>query len=580
MNPNDHENEPIVTPVAYPLSTTTVDPEAIAEAGEQAPDLPKVGARYIWLMVLAQFGVFMAFITPIAISLAVRLGELAPNNQEYLGYITGAGALWVMLTAPFMGIWSDRTRSRLGRRRPFMIGGMIVGVLSLVVMALAPSVLLLGAGWILAQWGWGTVLGNLQNSTADRLPESQRGKVAGLTGFATQVAPVIGVIATMGLTGDPLLLFLVPGVVGVVLVTLFVTLVHEDDSRGLSLERIGFAGVLGKYVYNPRRFPDFSWNWLGRFLFYFGLTLNTTFTAFFFADRLGLSITEVSGVIGTLGAVGVLATTAGALGGGFMSDRFRRRKVFLVIGGAIMAVGMVTMALSSDLALLFAGLADRLAGNRPVRRRRYGAAPGRAAREGDGCRAVHGHHRLRDVHPPGGRPVHRVGDPRDRGDRRGEELRAALLHRGRVRPARRTRHPTDQVRSLTTFTPTSRGDRRMSDATFITPAFESGHEGDPGALLATPVRASARPAARDPAHHRARPRRAAPQRDARGRRGTGAGVDLVPAPSRGLEPTTSPTLFARVRTPSARSSARGGRSGRLGWENRRNHYSDAARAVG
>ena len=114
----------------------------------------------------------MAFITPIAISLAVRLGELAPANQEYLGYITGAGALWVMLTAPFMGIWSDRTRTRIGRRRPFMIGGMIVGVLSLIVMALAPSVLLLGAGWILAQWGWGTVLGNLQNSTADRLPES------------------------------------------------------------------------------------------------------------------------------------------------------------------------------------------------------------------------------------------------------------------------------------------------------------------------------------------------------------------------------------------------------------------------
>ena len=51
-----------------------------------------------------------------------------------------------------------------------MIGGMVVGVISLVVMALAPSVLLLGVGWILAQWGWGTVLGNLQISTADRLP--------------------------------------------------------------------------------------------------------------------------------------------------------------------------------------------------------------------------------------------------------------------------------------------------------------------------------------------------------------------------------------------------------------------------
>ena len=315
-------------------------------------------------MVLAQFGVFMAFITPIAISLAVRLGELAPANQEYLGYITGAGALWVMLTAPFMGIWSDRTRTRIGRRRPFMIGGMIVGVLSLFVMALAPSVLLLGAGWILAQWGWGTVLGNLQNSTADRLPESQRGKVAGLTGFATQVAPVIGVIATMGLTGNALLLFLVPGVVGVVLVTLFVTLVHEDDSRGLPLERIGAAGVLRKYVYNPRKYPDFSWNWLARFFFYFGLTLNTTFTAFFFADRLGVSITEVSGVIGTLGGIGVLATTAGAIGGGFLSDRFRRRKVFLVLGGAIMAVGMVTMALSIGPAVPLRRVTDRFTRHR------------------------------------------------------------------------------------------------------------------------------------------------------------------------------------------------------------------------
>ena len=55
------------------------------EAALPTEDLPTVSARYIWFMVLAQFGVFMAFITPIAISLAVGSGELAPDNQEYLG---------------------------------------------------------------------------------------------------------------------------------------------------------------------------------------------------------------------------------------------------------------------------------------------------------------------------------------------------------------------------------------------------------------------------------------------------------------------------------------------------------------
>ncbi|MFF2842470.1 MFS transporter [Paenarthrobacter sp. NPDC057981] len=320
------------------------------------PDVQKVSARYIWLMVLAQFGVFVAFITPLAISLAIRVNQLAPANQEYLGYITGAGALVVMIVGPFLGMASDRTRTRIGRRRPFMIGGTVLGVISLLVMAFAPNVLVLGAGWILAQIGWGQVLGNLQISTADRLPESQRGKVAGLTGFSTQIAPVFGVVIAGGFAADPFLLFMVPGVVGVVLVALFVLFVHEADSRGMVFsENLTATSMLRKYIYNPRRYPDFSWNWLGRFLFYFGLTLNTTFTAFFFASRLDIPIEQVSGIIAALGGAGVLATTIGALGGGFLSDRLRRRRLFVLLGGAFMAAGMIMMAVSADITLLMSG---------------------------------------------------------------------------------------------------------------------------------------------------------------------------------------------------------------------------------
>src|SRR6478672_10211124 len=172
-------------PPAFPIATALTGQDELVPP-TVTPDLPRVGPRYIWLMVLAQFGVFVAFITPLAISLSVRLGGLAPGHEEYLGYITGTGAFVVMLTGPILGVLSDRTRTRIGRRRPFMIAGTLLGVVSLFLMALAPSVLLLGAGWVLAQLGWGQALANLTTSTADRLPESQRGKVAGLTGFATQ----------------------------------------------------------------------------------------------------------------------------------------------------------------------------------------------------------------------------------------------------------------------------------------------------------------------------------------------------------------------------------------------------------
>ncbi|GAA3383479.1 MFS transporter [Cryptosporangium minutisporangium] len=319
-------------------------------------DLPEVGPRYIWLMTLAQFGVFVAFITPIAISLSIRLEDLAPGRDEYLGYIIGAGAFAVVLTGPFAGILSDRTRTRLGRRRPFMIGGTLLGIGALVFMAQAPNVLSLGAAWVLMQLTWGTVLGNLQISTADRLPESQRGKVAGLTGFATQVAPVLGVGLAGLVSGNDLLLFLVPGAVGVVAVALFVVFVPEADSRLLDLgERLTVGRLLRKFVFDPRRYPDYACNWLGRFLFYFGLSLNTTFTAFFIASRLEISVEEVAGIIAAVALGGILATTVGALGGGFLSDRLRRRRVFVLLAGVLFGAGAITMAFAPGLPLIIPG---------------------------------------------------------------------------------------------------------------------------------------------------------------------------------------------------------------------------------
>jgi MFS family permease len=355
-----HEPSPSETPSAsaapaqpFPAAPAAVD-EAIGSA--QTPPETKASTSYIWFQVLGQFGVFVAFITPLAISLAIRLAELAPGHEEYLGYITGSGALVVMLTAPLFGVLSDRTRTRIGRRRPFMIAGTLLGVVSLVVMALAPSVLVLGLGWILAQLGWGQVLQNLQTSMADKLSETQRGKVAGLAGFATQVAPVFGVVIAGSFSGNALLLFLLPGLVGVILVALFVLFTREPDTRGARFdEQLSVKTLFSKYVFNPRRHPDFSLVWLGRFLFYFGLTLNTTFTAFFFASRLGVEVADVAPIIATLGLFGIGATTLGAIGGGFLSDRVRRRRVFVLLGAVLFATGAIVMALASDIPLLYTG---------------------------------------------------------------------------------------------------------------------------------------------------------------------------------------------------------------------------------
>lgn len=354
-------------PPAHSTRVTSSDPSLPRDSTTTttcAPaDLAPVSGRYIWLQVLASFGAFMAFITPVGFSLALKLSQIAPGHAEYLGYITGAGAAVAVVTAPLFGQWSDRTRSRWGRRRPFIVVGSLLGVPALATMALAPSVLVLGVGWVLTQLTWGTAFGNLQNSQADRLPEDQRGKVAGLTGFAQQIAPVVGVGLASVLIGGHrplmttnLLVFLVPGVLGLLFVLAFALFVHEPDSRSLDLgEALSIRDIFRRMVFKPSEHPDFAWNWIGRFLFYVGLTFNTTFTTFYFAQTLHMTLDKVAGIIAMLSLAGILAVSVGAIGGGFLSDRAGRRKPFVLASGVVFGLGACVLAVAGSMPLLVVG---------------------------------------------------------------------------------------------------------------------------------------------------------------------------------------------------------------------------------
>ena len=92
---------------------------------------------------------------------------------------------------------SDRTSSRLGMRRPWMIIGLLGGSLGILVVALAPSVPVVLAGWRIAQLFFNAVLAALVAVLPDQVPEVQRGTIAGAlpSSIAPAIAPVILAVA-------------------------------------------------------------------------------------------------------------------------------------------------------------------------------------------------------------------------------------------------------------------------------------------------------------------------------------------------------------------------------------------------
>jgi MFS family permease len=333
--------------------------ETRAEATATGSVRKPVTARYIVFLLWAMFGAYVALVAPIGLSLSLRIQELAPAHVEVLGYVIGTGAVVTTVAGPLMGIWSDRTRSRFGRRRPFAFGGALAGLIGLAVIAIAGSVPVVVLGWVITSCGWSLTMNSLTQSQADRLPESQYGRVAGMTGFVQMVAPVAGVGIASAFIGDNFLVFLVPGAVGLLAVLCWVLFVSERDTRDVECaERLSIGKTLGSLVFDPRRYPDFAWNWLARLLFMTGVTFSSTYTSLFFASRLTDSgqVADIGGIIAALSLVSVVVTGLGALLGGFLSDKLRRRRIFVLGAGIVYTLGAVTLAFGGrNFAILVAG---------------------------------------------------------------------------------------------------------------------------------------------------------------------------------------------------------------------------------
>lgn len=330
--------QPKTEPAAHPPTAVT--------------DRPKVGAGYIAMLMLGGCGAFMAYITVLAFSLAVRVDALAPGRPEYLGYLAGLGGVVSLISGPVVGVISDRVRTRFGRRRPVLVTGAVVGTAALAVIGLAPNLGVLAVGWVLTVLGWSAAMSSITALQADKLPGNQRGTVAGFTGFAQQGAPVLGVVVAGLLAHHGVLLTLVPGLIGLVLLLPLVLFAAETDTRSAVFDDpLSMRTIARKYRYNPRRYPDFSWQWLGKFCFYGGLALATTFQTFFLAHRLELEVVEVAHTVAWISLTGVTATTFGSIGAGYLSDRLGRRRVFILVAAIVYACGATTYAFAPNLAV-------------------------------------------------------------------------------------------------------------------------------------------------------------------------------------------------------------------------------------
>jgi MFS family permease len=189
----------------------------------ESPAAHRVGWGFISLYTLAYISTSLVFIAPLLVTLALKVNSLVGIERapDSLALVAGIGALLAMFGNPFFGKMSDRTSSRLGMRRPWMVIGLVGGSLGILVVALAPSIAVVLVGWCLAQLFFNALLAAMVAVLPDQVPAVQRGLVAGVLGVCTPIASVSGTFVVKLFTGNQLAGFLAPCAIGGFFILLF-----------------------------------------------------------------------------------------------------------------------------------------------------------------------------------------------------------------------------------------------------------------------------------------------------------------------------------------------------------------------
>ncbi|MFC8371274.1 MFS transporter [Streptomyces sp. NPDC057238] len=324
----------------------TVGRPAATAAGTDAFRPPVPSRGFIAGLITAQCLSFAAVFTPILVSLSLRVSELDPQHKTAsLSRVLAVGAVLALIANPLFGALSDRTTSRFGRRRPWLLAGALVTALGTLLCGTATGLGTLTVGWAVTQLGANAVYAALLATIPDRVPDHLQGRVSGAVGMTLYVAMVLGTVLAQPLLHHTVLLFLVPGLLGLAGVSALVWLMRDDapaDRAALPPFRPG--EFLRSFWVSPRRHPDFAWNFCGRFLMFCGISTMTGYQFYFALDRLGQSVSEASSTVAVAAVVTMAGTVVGSLAGGWLSDRTGRRKVFVFVAALISVVGLALTA--------------------------------------------------------------------------------------------------------------------------------------------------------------------------------------------------------------------------------------------
>jgi Na+/melibiose symporter-like transporter len=309
-----------------------------------------LGLNAYWLGVSFMWGAVHSLILPQLVDL--RGG---PARNTLYGLLTFAGLVVAMLTTPISGGSSDRTVTRWGRRRPWMLMGAVLAAGCLFGLVTARDAAGLALWYLALQFCSNLAHGPGQGLIPDLVPDNQRGVASGVKSLLDMLGVVAAaLVVSRVLAGASGQFVRAAGiVVAVLLGSLVVTLrgAREAPSVPSSSARktTVWSQLRAVYAMDLRVHGQYGRLLVSRFFVLLGIYAVQAFAYYFVSDVVRPA--DPSTTVGNLMAVIGVSVMIASYPAGTLSERWGRKS--LSVGAcAIVAVGMALLSQSQGVAAI------------------------------------------------------------------------------------------------------------------------------------------------------------------------------------------------------------------------------------
>lgn len=340
-------------------------------AAEKDPSLSPATGKPLDKVTIARFGAgFIIFGVLWMSGLGIVSAVLLPmhyktiegvNPDALIGIVNAFTAVASLIANLMFGNFSDRSRSRFGRRTPWILFGAVLGGVTLFLTGTTHNAVLLTIFYCACMFGLNCMIVPMVAILSDRVPSGIRGTMSAFYGAGATIGSPIGTML-----GALFIKNLIPGfaVAGVLMflggVVSMLIMPKEESADFLPKDEGSLKDVLVSF--RPPAFHgahDFYKAFVGRFCMLVSYQMIAVYQLYIIQNYIGQSVDESAVTVSVVSMIMMVMSLVGSFISGPVSDIIGRRKVPVVVASVLFAIGIaMPWVFPSSMGMyLFAGIA-------------------------------------------------------------------------------------------------------------------------------------------------------------------------------------------------------------------------------